>query len=222
VARGTCCSSRCTWNTWWCAKKCAANSSSAPAGAARRHTNDAMRARREEAGGSAVSTPSPYDATHTRTLPLYSAVHAAPPNPVPVLRGFVSLSHAHVEGGSTLSHKCMTMEGKVALVTGANTGIGLETARCVTQCSSLLHLTLLATDPVECGRRGLYRMGAHVVLACRSKSSAEKAMESIKASVVRHLWRQGRQDLPCLGPIVCSVLRRWAPFASIPSSPDHA
>jgi hypothetical protein len=33
--------------------------------------------------------------------------------------------------------------------------------------------------------RGLYRAGAHVVLACRNKGSAEKAMESIKASVVR-------------------------------------
>jgi len=50
------------------------------------------------------------------------------------------------------------MEGKVALVTGANTGIGLETAR------------------------GLYRQGAHVVLACRNEASAHKAMMNIKAS----------------------------------------
>ena len=50
--------------------------------------------------------------------------------------------------------------GRVALVTGANSGIGLETAR------------------------ELARKGAHVVLACRSEARAQEALDDIAADVV--------------------------------------
>ncbi|OQR83746.1 short-chain dehydrogenase [Achlya hypogyna] len=50
------------------------------------------------------------------------------------------------------------LHGKVAVVTGANSGIGLETARQLAQ------------------------MGAHVVFACRSKERAEEAMDSVRVS----------------------------------------
>ncbi|CAM9549982.1 unnamed protein product, partial [Heterosigma akashiwo] len=51
------------------------------------------------------------------------------------------------------------MSGKVCVVTGANAGIGLETAR------------------------ELARMGATVVLGCRSESKALKAIEDIVSSI---------------------------------------
>mmetsp|Transcript_12675 Transcript_12675/g.21477 ORF Transcript_12675/g.21477 Transcript_12675/m.21477 type:complete len:338 (-) Transcript_12675:233-1246(-) len=50
------------------------------------------------------------------------------------------------------------MEGKTVIVTGANTGIGLETAR------------------------GLYAKGAHVILACRAEKAAKAAMDNIKTT----------------------------------------
>jgi len=49
--------------------------------------------------------------------------------------------------------------GRVAIVTGANSGIGLETAR------------------------ELARKGAHVVLACRSRARADDAIEQIRSDV---------------------------------------
>ena len=51
--------------------------------------------------------------------------------------------------------------GRVAIVTGANTGIGLETAR------------------------GLARAGASVVLACRDAEKAGAALANIRSSVER-------------------------------------
>lgn len=50
------------------------------------------------------------------------------------------------------------LSGKTAIVTGANTGIGYETAL------------------------ALYEAGAHVVLACRSQENADKALHSIQQS----------------------------------------
>ena len=63
--------------------------------------------------------------------------------------------------------------GRIALITGANSGIGLEAAR------------MLATN------------GAHVVLACRSRPKAEAARKAIlvkanatanDAAVAQRLW----------------------------------
>lgn len=151
------------------------------------------------------------------TPPLLHRHHSNAPPPA-----CSNLKHKFIHSSplATTVHRA-TMEGKVALVTGANTGIGLETARCAGRAPTLgefqgSHPSSLSGTLREAGRwdwvleellrvwkgcwapcgvvdlttkerecRGLYRAGAHVVLACRNKGSAEKAMESIKASVVR-------------------------------------
>ena len=52
--------------------------------------------------------------------------------------------------GNKLSYPEEDLSGKVAIVTGGNTGIGYETAK------------------------GLARLGAHTFIACRSKERAEQ------------------------------------------------
>ncbi len=53
----------------------------------------------------------------------------------------------------------MTMEGKVVLITGANSGIGFETTK------------------------GLTALGAHVVMVCRDEGRCQTAMEAIDGAV---------------------------------------
>ena len=52
--------------------------------------------------------------------------------------------------GNKLIYPEVDLSGKVALVTGANTGIGYETAK------------------------ALARLGAHTIIACRTKERAER------------------------------------------------
>lgn len=56
--------------------------------------------------------------------------------------------------GAKLSHPTVDLHGKVCIVTGASSGIGLETAK------------------------ALYAMGAHVILACRSEDRATSVSRS--------------------------------------------
>ena len=51
--------------------------------------------------------------------------------------------------GNKLGYPEVDLSGKVAIVTGANTGIGYETAK------------------------ALARLGAHIIIACRTKERAE-------------------------------------------------
>jgi retinol dehydrogenase 13 len=57
--------------------------------------------------------------------------------------------------------EAISMAGKLVLVTGANTGIGLETVV------------------------GLAERGAHVILACRDQAKAERAVESVRLRIER-------------------------------------
>ena len=57
--------------------------------------------------------------------------------------------------GATLSYPDVDLSGKVALVTGGNTGIGYETAK------------------------ALARLGAHTFIACRSKERAEQVRKAV-------------------------------------------
>ena len=54
----------------------------------------------------------------------------------------------NVEMGAGLSYPTVDLSGKVAIITGGNTGIGSETAK------------------------ALARMGAHTIIACRSEERA--------------------------------------------------
>jgi hypothetical protein len=65
----------------------------------------------------------------------------------------------------------VSMEGKVVIVTGANSGIGLEAAR------------------------GLAEMGAHVVMACRTPARAEPAVaDVIKTTANRWVGQTTRKQ----------------------------
>ena len=57
--------------------------------------------------------------------------------------------------GNKLSYPEEDLSGKVAIVTGGNTGIGYETAK------------------------GLARLGAHTFIACRSKERAEQVRKIV-------------------------------------------
>ncbi len=58
--------------------------------------------------------------------------------------------------GNKLTYPEVNLSGKVALVTGGNTGIGYETAK------------------------GLARFGAHTFIACRSKERAQSVHDLTK------------------------------------------
>lgn len=62
--------------------------------------------------------------------------------------------------GANLSYPEADLSGKVALVTGGNTGIGYETAK------------------------ALARLGAHTFIGCRSKERAEQVSQSPYSVVV--------------------------------------
>jgi NAD(P)-dependent dehydrogenase (short-subunit alcohol dehydrogenase family) len=71
-----------------------------------------------------------------------------------------------------------TLGGKLAIVTGANSGLGLETAR------------------------ALARKGARVILACRTRSKAEAAIAELAADgIARDLLEFGSCDLSSLASI---------------------
>ena len=71
--------------------------------------------------------------------------------------------------GAGLSYPTVDLSGKVAIITGGNTGIGYETAK------------------------ALARMGAHTIIACRSEERAT-AVSSIKAQTVHSAWMHSLVD----------------------------
>ncbi|CAE6393971.1 unnamed protein product [Rhizoctonia solani] len=93
-------------------------------------------------------------------MPYYQNEHTGP---VAWLVSMLSIARIQLNNFLVPFYPDMTMpvadlSGKLAIVTGANSGIGLETAR------------------------ALARMGAHVVLACRNKSRGEEAKKQIVES----------------------------------------
>ena len=74
------------------------------------------------------------------------------------------------------------MKGRVCVVTGANTGIGKETAR------------------------GLAQMGAHVILACRSEEKARAAIEEIQSDTGNGAIEFHHLDLSSLAAVRESAL----------------
>ncbi|XP_020289410.1 retinol dehydrogenase 11-like [Pseudomyrmex gracilis] len=78
-------------------------------------------------------------------------------------------------------HKSCTstarLDGKIAVITGANTGIGKETAR------------------------EFYRRGARVLLACRNVEKAKMALEDIKNNPFSSNGRQNKQFAEKLGEL---------------------
>ncbi len=79
-------------------------------------------------------------------------------------------------GGWTLAD-APRLDGKTAVVTGANSGLGLETAR------------------------GLSRLGATVVLACRNVDAAKAAADDIAAGEPDAQLSIVRLDLSDLGSV---------------------
>lgn len=81
------------------------------------------------------------------------------------------------------------LEGKLAIVTGANSGIGLETAKGL----AYRGLVLICTEDRACHVAIKYSFnymhviklctGARVILACRDEEKAMKAIEDIKKTV---------------------------------------
>ena len=66
--------------------------------------------------------------------------------------------------GASLSFPEVDLAGKVAIVTGGNTGIGYETSK------------------------ALARMGAHVVLACRSEERAKNVHSRLDLVIKHDHW----------------------------------
>ena len=78
--------------------------------------------------------------------------------------------------GAQLSYPTVDLSGKVAVVTGANTGIGYETAK------------------------ALGVMGAHTILACRSQQRTEEVGVFVQGVATRG----GAQTSGCLIVCICA------------------
>lgn len=84
--------------------------------------------------------------------------------PPPVFESFANRDSSDVCGQRNSKRRARSMQNKVVLITGANSGIGLETAR------------------------QLYNCGATVIFACRSRERAVKAMR-----VINHTGRYNNE-----------------------------
>jgi NAD(P)-dependent dehydrogenase (short-subunit alcohol dehydrogenase family) len=94
-----------------------------------------------------------------------------------MLREGAAVSRARDRGGRWTATQVPDQSGRIALVTGAGAGLGLETARV------------------------LAARGATVVLACRDVAKAERAAEPIRAAAGRASVRVLRVDLASLASV---------------------
>lgn len=91
--------------------------------------------------------------------------------------GFVYLTKKYYFCGGTCADTTTRLDGKTVIVTGANSGIGLETAR-------------------EMARRG-----AHLILACRDPRRAQRAVKDIRQTTGNNDVHVGILDLASMRSI---------------------